>query len=86
MSVNKPREQVADAEALLGLTSTLVASVKTHTSGGVTPAEFVSCLIREFGQQKTMKEHFQKSHNISWQIIGSRVSPIFMNGSGCMTM
>ncbi|KAI3461063.1 hypothetical protein Pfo_017726 [Paulownia fortunei] len=83
--VNKPREQVADAEALLGLTSTLVASVKTHTSGGVTPAEFVSCL-KKFGQQKTMKGLLENSPNILWQIVGSLCSPFFMIGPGCMTM
>ncbi|XP_011083136.1 non-structural maintenance of chromosomes element 4 homolog A-like [Sesamum indicum] len=84
--VNKPREQVADAEALLGLTSTLVASVKTHTSGNVTPAEFVSCLIREFGQKVIMKQSLENSPDVSWQNIGYLVSSIFMNVPGCMTM
>ncbi|KAK4441506.1 protein NRT1/ PTR FAMILY 7.1 [Sesamum alatum] len=84
--VNKPREQVADAEALLGLTSTLVASVKTHTSGNVTPAELVSCLIRDFGQKVIMKRSSEISPSVSWQNIGYLVSPIFMNVPGCTTM
>ncbi|KAL6549646.1 hypothetical protein OROHE_008377 [Orobanche hederae] len=84
--VKKPREQVADAETLLGLTRTLAASVKTHTSGGVTPAEFVSCLIREFGQQNSMKRLSENSPYFSWQSIGLLVSTIFMNGPGCMTL
>ncbi|KAL3620439.1 hypothetical protein CASFOL_035351 [Castilleja foliolosa] len=84
--VNNPREQVADAEALLGLTSHLVASVKTHTVGSVIPAEFVSCLIRDFGQQNSMKRPLNVSRNVSWQNIGSLVMPIFMSAPLCMTM
>ncbi|XP_073288616.1 non-structural maintenance of chromosomes element 4 homolog A-like [Primulina huaijiensis] len=84
--VSKPREQVADAETLLGLTSSLVASVKMHISGGVTPAEFLSCLIREFGRQKSIKGIAGAEPIISWKNIGDRVSSIFMNGHSCMTM
>ncbi|KAL0461014.1 UNVERIFIED_CONTAM: Non-structural maintenance of chromosomes element 4B [Sesamum latifolium] len=84
--VEQAQEQVADAEALLGLTSTLVASVKTHTSGNVTPAEFVSCLIRDFGQKVIMKRSLENSPDVSWQNIGCLVSPIFMNVPGCRTM
>ncbi|XP_073157940.1 non-structural maintenance of chromosomes element 4 homolog A-like [Henckelia pumila] len=84
--VSKPREQVADAETLLGLTSSLVASVKTHTSGGVTPAEFLSCLIREFGRRKGIKRISGSDPIISWKNIGDLVSSIFMNGHTCMTM
>ncbi|GFP80000.1 non-structural maintenance of chromosomes element 4 homolog a [Phtheirospermum japonicum] len=84
--VNNPREQVADAEALLGLTRHLAASVKTHTAGGVTPAEFVSCLIRDFGQQNSMKRPSKVSRNISWRNIGSLVTPIFMSAPRCRTM
>ncbi|KAL6523458.1 hypothetical protein OROGR_017061 [Orobanche gracilis] len=86
ISVKKPREQVADAETLIGLTRTLAASVKTHTSGGVTPVEFVSCLIRKFGQKNSMKWLSENSPYFSWQSIGLLVSTIFMNGPGCMTM
>ncbi|KAL8494233.1 hypothetical protein ACS0TY_025142 [Phlomoides rotata] len=85
--VKEPREQVADAEAFLGLARTLVASIKTNTNGGVTPAEFVSCLITQFEHKNTTKELLAKSHSsISWNTIGSCVSPIFKNGKGCMTM
>ncbi|KAK6138368.1 hypothetical protein DH2020_027897 [Rehmannia glutinosa] len=84
--VKKPREQIADAEALLGLTRHLTASVKTHTSGDITPAEFVSCLIREFGRRKIAKHSSENSPNISWRNIGFLVSPIFLKVPGCMTM
>ncbi|KAL0437259.1 UNVERIFIED_CONTAM: Non-structural maintenance of chromosomes element 4B [Sesamum radiatum] len=61
-------------------------SVKTHTSGNVTPAEFVSCLIRDFGQKVIMKRSSENSPDVSWQNIGCLVSPIFMNVPGCRTM
>nr|KJB15286.1 hypothetical protein B456_002G168800 [Gossypium raimondii] len=46
--VLKPREQVADAEALLGLANTLPTSVKSISCEGISLADFVNCLIREF--------------------------------------
>ncbi|KAK6124621.1 hypothetical protein DH2020_041635 [Rehmannia glutinosa] len=49
--VQKPREQVADAEALFDITNTLVSSVKAYNNEGVTPSDFVSCLLRDFGQE-----------------------------------
>ncbi|KAL7084466.1 hypothetical protein ACP275_14G224200 [Erythranthe tilingii] len=84
--VQKPREQVADAEAFLGLASILVDSVKSHTSGGVSPAEFVSSLIKNFGLKNPTKGTLDNSPNILWQTMGSLVSPIFLNGPGCITM
>uniref|UniRef100_A0A5B6YWL0 Non-structural maintenance of chromosomes element 4 n=1 Tax=Davidia involucrata TaxID=16924 RepID=A0A5B6YWL0_DAVIN len=47
--VQKPREQVADAEALLDITNTLMTSVKAHSNEGITLSDFV--LFRDFGQQ-----------------------------------
>ncbi|KAL6499587.1 hypothetical protein OROGR_027497 [Orobanche gracilis] len=83
--VKNPREQVVDAEALLGLTRHLAASVRMHTSGGVSPSEFVSCLIRDFGPQNFANRSSRNSRNISWRDIGSLVSPIVMNIPGCKT-
>ncbi|VYS58058.1 unnamed protein product [Arabidopsis thaliana] len=49
--VRKPREQIADAEALLDLTNSVVSSVKSQSAhGGVSPAEFVNALINGFGK------------------------------------
>ncbi|KAL3828147.1 hypothetical protein ACJIZ3_016949 [Penstemon smallii] len=84
--VSKPREQVADAETLLGLATSLAACVKALTAGGVTPSEFVSSLIKQFGQRKSMKGLSKDSPNIKWLDIGLHVSTIFKNGPGCMTM
>ncbi|KAL3850071.1 hypothetical protein ACJIZ3_011953 [Penstemon smallii] len=83
--VIKPRDQVADAEAFGCLISTLLTSVKTLAAGDVTPAEFLSSLTTQFGKQKSIMG-LPDEQKISWQLIGSLVSPIFMNVSGCKTM
>ena len=82
-AVQKPREQVADAEALLDLTRTLVGSVRSLVSEGITPAEFVGCLLKEYGQS-TIQDGSQNS--IDWRKLGLAVSPIFMKVQGCCTM
>ncbi|KAA8528134.1 hypothetical protein F0562_035615 [Nyssa sinensis] len=82
--VRKPREQVADAEALLDLANTLVTSVKSHASEGLTPSDFISCLLGNFGQQDGRRGTAENS--IRWKDIGFAVSPIFRNGRGCCTM
>lgn len=43
--VQRPREQVADAEALLDIVSTLGNCVKAECNDGITPSDFVSSLL-----------------------------------------
>ncbi|CAH2041538.1 unnamed protein product [Thlaspi arvense] len=71
----KPREQVADAEALLDITNTLVSSVKAHSNEGITPSDFVSCLLRDFGKQVGPSGSTEDVRNsIAWKDIGLAVS------------
>lgn len=85
--VQKPREQVADAEALLDITNTLVTSVKAHGNEGITPSDFVSCLLQEFGQNPGVSTSAEDAGNsIVWKDIGLVVSHIFKRASGCCTM
>ncbi|KAL1343366.1 hypothetical protein HN51_029760 [Arachis hypogaea] len=81
--VQKPREQVADAEALLELTNSLVMSVRSMVNDNVTPAEFVGCLIKEYGQPSIQDP---ECNSIDWKKLGLAVSPIFMKVQGCCTM
>ncbi|XP_062083389.1 non-structural maintenance of chromosomes element 4 homolog A-like [Humulus lupulus] len=75
--VQKPREQVADGEALLGLANALATSAKSHSIGGVTPSDFITFLFR----------HFRKSSSeLDWNGVGLAVSPIFMKAFGSTTM
>ncbi|KAF8040057.1 hypothetical protein BT93_B2316 [Corymbia citriodora subsp. variegata] len=85
--VQKPREQVADAEALLDIANTLVSSVKSYSSEGITPSDFVNCLLKDFGQPMGglgISENDQVP--FIWKDLGVLVSPIFRNFHGCCTM
>ncbi|KAK1287235.1 hypothetical protein QJS10_CPB19g00975 [Acorus calamus] len=79
--VQKPREQVADAEALLDIANTLVTTVKSHGNGGVSQADFVTALLRNFGQGE---ETARKA--MCWLDIGTAVSHIFKKVPGCCTI
>ncbi|KAJ6316739.1 hypothetical protein OIU78_019923 [Salix suchowensis] len=86
-SVQKPREQVADAEALLDITNSLVALVKAHGNDGITPSDFVNGLLRDFGRQDGPGTSDESSRNlVAWEDIGLAVSHIFSGCPGCHTM
>ncbi|KAJ6756392.1 NON-STRUCTURAL MAINTENANCE OF CHROMOSOMES ELEMENT 4 [Salix purpurea] len=86
-SVQKPREQVADAEALLDITNSLVALVKAHGNDGITPSDFVNGLLRDFGRQDGPSTSDESSRNlVAWKDIGLAVSHIFSGCPGCHTM
>ncbi|CAK9181572.1 unnamed protein product [Ilex paraguariensis] len=85
--VQKPREQVADAEALLDITNTLVTSVKAHSDEGVTASDFITCLLREFRQHDAASTSTEEGGNsVRWKDIGIAVSNVFRRGPGCCTM
>lgn len=87
-AVQKPREQVTDAEALLDIANTLVSSVQSQSNAGVTPTDFVSCLISEFGQSNGRRLASQENTQISinWEDIGLAISPFLSTCHGCCTM
>ncbi|XP_068648890.1 non-structural maintenance of chromosomes element 4 homolog A-like [Aristolochia californica] len=82
--VQKPREQVADAEALLDIANTLVQSVKLQGNEGVTPSEFVISILKNFGQHNGPLN--VENNSVSWKDIGLAVSHIFKRSRGCCTM
>ncbi|KAL7583237.1 hypothetical protein Lser_V15G44322 [Lactuca serriola] len=76
--VQKPREQVADAEALLDITNTLMTSVKAHSNEGVTPSDFVSCILKNFGRIGSGSDGVDEIRNsVRWKDIGIAVSHVF---------
>lgn len=86
LAVKSPREQVADAEALLNLTSALMTAVKQHTTGGVTHSEFISCLLRNFSNDQRRRTSDSSKNLLFWRDIGLSVSPLFQSVRGCSTM
>ncbi|KAG9134759.1 hypothetical protein Leryth_001068 [Lithospermum erythrorhizon] len=87
ISVQRPREQVADAEALLDIATTLVSSVKAHSSDGITPSDFISCLLKDFGERAGLSNNIDEERNsVRWRDIGRAVSNVFPSAFGCFTM
>ncbi|CAH1445628.1 unnamed protein product [Lactuca virosa] len=85
--VQKPREQVADAEALLDITNTLMTSVKPQSNEGVTPSDFVSCILKNFGRIGSGSDGADEIRNsVRWKDIGIAVSHVFLKTDGCCTM
>ncbi|XP_058070828.1 non-structural maintenance of chromosomes element 4 homolog A isoform X2 [Magnolia sinica] len=84
--VQKPREQVVDAEALLDIANTLVTSVKSHGNDGVTPSDFVTALLGSFGRQDGASSSDGACSLVSWTDIGLAVSHVFKKAPGFSTM
>ncbi|KAL1197372.1 Non-structural maintenance of chromosomes element 4-like protein [Cardamine amara subsp. amara] len=85
--VQKPREQIADAEALLDLANSVVSSVKSQSANGVSPAEFVNALINGFGQTSLGIDNDQNTQVLmKWKDMGFAVCSTVLVSCGCSTM
>jgi non-structural maintenance of chromosomes element 4 len=82
-AVQKPREQVADAEALLDIASTLVTSVRSQSGEEITPSDFVTVLLKNFGQQGSLDA---EAASLCWDDVGASVPHAFRAVPGCCTM
>ncbi|RCV05057.1 hypothetical protein SEVIR_1G050300v4 [Setaria viridis] len=81
--VQRPREQIADAEALLDIASTLVTSVRSQSSEGITPSDFITALLKKFGEQESPDD---EATSLRWGDLGLSVSHAFRPVPGCCTM
>ncbi|KAM1109431.1 hypothetical protein COP2_009136 [Malus domestica] len=79
--VQNPREQVADAEALLDITTHLISSVKAHNKEGITTTGFVNCILKQFENRSR-----SGSSSVSWKDIGRAVSHVYPKPPQCCTM
>lgn len=85
LSVQKPREQVADAEALLDISNNFVKSVKAHANDGLTPSDFVLRLLMEYGLHNGPGSNTEQN-SLRWNDLGCAVGHIFMDFRGYSTM
>ncbi|CAI0402844.1 unnamed protein product [Linum tenue] len=85
IQVIRPREQLADAEALLGITSSLVKGAKLN-SNAVTPSKFINFILRDFARVQQYSHSHRTRASVNWQKIGISVSHIFKPFRGCSTM
>lgn len=83
--VQKPREQVTDAETLLDIASAMLTSVQAENKEGITVSDFVSCLLRDFGQESGSNSRSGHT-SMAWTDIGLAVSHVFSSSCGCSTM
>jgi len=79
--VQRPLEQLADAEVLLDLADVLVSSTKAENRDGPTPSKFVTALLRKFGVTATPLD--DSDELFSWSRLGAAVSTLFMVATGC---
>ncbi|KAJ0242199.1 Non-structural maintenance of chromosomes element 4 A [Hirschfeldia incana] len=86
--VQKPREQIADAEAFLDIANTMLSSVKSQSSNGVSPAEFVNALVNGFGQAPLGFDADETAAPVSikWNDLGLAVCSTVFVSCGCSTM
>ncbi|KAH9557939.1 hypothetical protein CY35_07G111600 [Sphagnum magellanicum] len=83
--VQKPREQIADAEAVLDIASTVFESVKGATrKSGVSPAGFVGAIIENFGIR--MPDDDNDLTTINWGLLGLQACGIICEVPGLHTM
>lgn len=85
-TVNKPREQVADAVALLDIAYTLVTSVRSQTNGELTPSDFLTSLIKNSGKIYGGSLLENVPNTKIWVDVGLIVAPILRISPAFHTM
>ncbi|KAL5214604.1 hypothetical protein ABZP36_003756, partial [Zizania latifolia] len=81
--VQRSREQIADVEALLNITTSLVASVRTQSAQGIMPSDFVFGMLKKFGKRGRADDGIA---SLNWVDVGLATSHVFMAVPGCSTM
>ncbi len=84
--MQKPREQIADAEAVLNIASTLLEVVQgAKRKTGISSSEFVGALISKYGVS-SMNSDSEKGCRINWGLLGLDSAAMFNTVSGLCTM
>jgi hypothetical protein len=84
--VQKPREQIADAEAILNIASTLLEVVQgAKRKTGISSSEFVGALVSKYGVS-SMNSDSENECRINWGLLGLDSAAMFNTVSGLCTM
>lgn len=84
--MQKPREQIADAEAVMNLTSSFLGSVKaSNRKLGTSPAVFVGAIIATFGN-RTANADDETPVEIDWGKLGLAAIGFLGEAPGVCTM
>eukprot|EP00250_Pteridium_aquilinum_P035726 c9867_g1_i1 orf=317-1318(+) len=82
-AVRRPREQIADAEALYDITASLLASVKGQHCQSA--SQLVSCIIKNFGTDAVAADE-RNVPEMDWERLGHEACSIFSEAPGMTTM
>uniref|UniRef100_A0ACD6A8H1 Uncharacterized protein n=1 Tax=Avena sativa TaxID=4498 RepID=A0ACD6A8H1_AVESA len=81
--VTGPMGQIADAEALLDIVTSLAAGIRSHSALEIMPGELVAGLLKKFG---TRQDANGEGASLRWGDVGLAASRVFMAVPGCGTM
>jgi len=85
-AVQKPREQIADAEAVMNLTNSFLGSVKaSNRKTGTSPAAYVGAILATFGK-RTASTDDEAPVEIDWGKLGLAAIGFFREAPGVATM
>jgi hypothetical protein len=84
--VSRPREQIADAEALLDISEAVLNSVKESRRGdGIKATDFVSFVVQKFKEPSNANEN-EETIRLDWVSLGAEAMSIFQDAPGMCTM
>uniref|UniRef100_A0ACD5UGW7 Uncharacterized protein n=1 Tax=Avena sativa TaxID=4498 RepID=A0ACD5UGW7_AVESA len=81
--VTGPMGQIADAEALLDIVTSLAAGIRSQSAIEIMPGELVAGLLKKFG---TRQDANGEGASLRWGDVGLAASRVFMAVPGCGTM
>ena len=86
LTVSRPREQIADAEALLDISEAFLNIVKESRRGvSIKASDLVSSLIQKYREHSNVGEN-EEIIQLDWGALGLEATAIFNDAPGMSTM
>ena len=84
--MSRPREQIADAEALLDISEAFLNIVKESRKGGsIKASDLVSSVIQKYREPSSVGEN-EDIIQLDWGALGLEATAIFNDAPGMSTM